>query len=114
MPSLLYEVPQQQNLTDCGLYLLQYVEQFFTKPFINYTLPIGELSNWFDMLTVTKNRKDIANLAQKLMNESNQQRKILPVIKFPTLNGQLVMDEDGEKENFKEHIPSHRYRLANM
>jgi len=45
MPALLYEVPQQQNLTDCGLYLLQYVEQFFTKPFIDYRLPIGELSN---------------------------------------------------------------------
>jgi len=45
MPALLYEVPQQQNLTDCGLYLLQYVEQFFTKPFIDYRLPIRELSN---------------------------------------------------------------------
>jgi len=49
------------------------------------------------------------------MNESNQQRKILPVIKFPTLNGQLVMDEDSEEENFKEeHMPGHRCRLAKM
>lgn len=103
MPGHSVEVPQQQNLTDCGLYLLQYVEQFFTKPINDYTLPIKELSNWFDLLTVTKKREDIANLIKKLMNESNQQRKILPVIKFPTLNGQLVMDEeDSEEENSKE------------
>ncbi|EDV47271.2 uncharacterized protein Dere_GG19540, partial [Drosophila erecta] len=99
MPAHRVEVPQQENLTDCGLYLLQYVEQFFTKPIRDYRLPIRELRNWFEPLTVTKKREDIANLIQNLMDEGNQQHhsKILPVIKFPTLNGQLVMEEDDEE-----------------
>ncbi|XP_033172634.1 ubiquitin-like-specific protease 2 [Drosophila mauritiana] len=98
MPGLIVEVPQQENLTDCGLYLLQYAEQFFTKPIVNYKLPIRELIDWFDLLTVTKKREDIANLIQKLMNEGNQQGITLPVIKFPTLNGIMVMDVDDDKE----------------
>ncbi|XP_016022727.2 uncharacterized protein LOC6740449 [Drosophila simulans] len=98
MPGHIVEVPQQENLTDCGLYLLQYAEQFFTKPIVNYKLPIRELIDWFDLLTVTKKREDIANLIQKLMNEGNQQGITLPVIKFPTLNGIMVMDVDDEKE----------------
>ncbi|XP_017052211.1 ubiquitin-like-specific protease 1C [Drosophila ficusphila] len=94
MPGHRVKVPQQENLTDCGLYLLQYVEQFFTKPIRDYRLPINELSNWFDLLTVTKKREDIANLIQRLMDENtqHQQRKILPVIEFPTRNGQMVED----------------------
>ncbi|XP_016986784.1 ubiquitin-like-specific protease 1D [Drosophila rhopaloa] len=94
MPGHRVEVPQQENLTDCGLYLLQYVEQFFTQPIRDYRLPIKTLANWFDLLTVTKKREDIAKLIQRLMDEGNQQqqRQILPVIKFPTLNGQMVED----------------------
>lgn len=30
MPNYMVKVPQQNNFTDCGLYLLQYVEHFFT------------------------------------------------------------------------------------
>lgn len=30
LPGNTIKVPQQTNFTDCGLYLLQYVEQFFT------------------------------------------------------------------------------------
>ncbi|XP_037723454.1 ubiquitin-like-specific protease 1C [Drosophila subpulchrella] len=95
MPGHRVEVPQQENLTDCGLYLLQYVEQFFTKPIKDYRLPITELVEWFDLLTVTKKREDIANLIQKLMDEGNpqKQRKILPVLEFPTLNGQMVEED---------------------
>ncbi|EDX01495.1 ubiquitin-like-specific protease 2 [Drosophila yakuba] len=101
MPAHRVEVPQQENLTDCGLYLLQYVEQFFTTPIRDYRLPIRELRNWFDPLTVTKKREDIAKLIQHLMDEGNQQQpsKMLPVIKFPTLNGQLVMEEDDEDKD---------------
>lgn len=33
MPNYTVKVPQQNNFTDCGLYLLQYVEQFFTVSF---------------------------------------------------------------------------------
>ncbi|BFF98975.1 uncharacterized protein DMAD_06991 [Drosophila madeirensis] len=104
MPGHCVKVPQQNNFTDCGLYLLQYVEQFFAEPIRDYRLPIKQLTNWFDFLTVTKKREDIANLIQKLMDESSQtQRQILPVIEFPTLNGQLVeYPEETESAEFEE------------
>ncbi|XP_022215278.2 uncharacterized protein LOC111069497 isoform X2 [Drosophila obscura] len=104
MPGHCVKVPQQNNFTDCGLYLLQYVEQFFAEPIRDYRLPIKQLTNWFDFLTVTKKREDIANLIQKLMDDTNnQQRLILPVIEFPTLNGQLVeYPEETESAEFEE------------
>ncbi|XP_062135947.1 sentrin-specific protease 6 isoform X2 [Drosophila sulfurigaster albostrigata] len=104
MPGHCVKVPQQNNFTDCGLYLLQYVEQFFKEPIKDYRLPIKQLTNWFDYLTVTKKREDIAQLIQQLMDESNgNQRLILPVIEFPTLNGQLVeYPEETESAEFEE------------
>ncbi|KRF98934.1 uncharacterized protein Dwil_GK12576 [Drosophila willistoni] len=106
MPGHCVKVPQQQNFTDCGLYLLQYVEQFFSQPITDYRLPIKQLTNWFDFLTVTKKREDIAQLIQKLMDEANKQQKqrlILPLIEFPTLNGQLVeYPDDTESAEFEE------------
>ncbi|KAJ8948885.1 hypothetical protein NQ318_005506 [Aromia moschata] len=44
------KVPQQNNFTDCGLYLLQYVEQFFTDPIKDYHIPISQIKNWFKKL----------------------------------------------------------------
>lgn len=105
MPGHCVKVPQQNNFTDCGLYLLQYVENFFKDPIKDYRLPIKQLTNWFDYLTVTKKREDIAQLIQKLMDENNahQTRLILPVIEFPTLNGQLVeYPEETESAEFEE------------
>ncbi|XP_060664441.1 uncharacterized protein LOC132797032 [Drosophila nasuta] len=104
MPGHCVKVPQQNNFTDCGLYLLQYVQQFFKEPIKDYRLPIKQLTNWFDYLTVTKKREDIAHLIQQLMDESNSnQRLILPVIEFPTLNGQLVdYPEKSESAEFEE------------
>lgn len=105
MPGHCVKVPQQNNFTDCGLYLLQYVEQFFKEPIKDYRLPIKQLTNWFDFLTVTKKREDIAQLIQQLMDENNahQSRLILPVIEFPTLNGQLVeYPEEQESAEFEE------------
>lgn len=103
MPGHCVKVPQQNNFTDCGLYLLQYVEQFFKEPIRDYRVPIKQLANWFDTLTVTKKREDISNLLQKLMNERNgpNNKIILPEIPFPTLNGQLV-EPDGYNIEFEE------------
>ncbi|XP_075164441.1 uncharacterized protein LOC142237012 isoform X2 [Haematobia irritans] len=103
MPGHCVKVPQQNNFTDCGLYLLQYVEQFFKDPIRDYRVPIKQLANWFDTLTVTKKREDISNLLQELMNERNgpNNKVILPEIPFPTLNGQLV-ETDGYNIEFEE------------
>uniref|UniRef100_A0A1B0GEF5 Ubiquitin-like protease family profile domain-containing protein n=1 Tax=Glossina morsitans morsitans TaxID=37546 RepID=A0A1B0GEF5_GLOMM len=92
MPGHCVKVPQQNNFTDCGLYLLQYVEQFFNDPIRDYRIPIKQLANWFDTITVTRKREDISNLLQKLMDDRNglHNRILLPDIPFPTLNGQLV------------------------
>uniref|UniRef100_A0A1A9V6V2 Ubiquitin-like protease family profile domain-containing protein n=1 Tax=Glossina austeni TaxID=7395 RepID=A0A1A9V6V2_GLOAU len=92
MPGHHVRVPQQNNSTDCGLYLLQYVEEFFKNPIRDYRIPINDLANWFDTITVRRKREDIANLLQELMNEHNgcNNKILLPNIPFPTLNGQLI------------------------
>uniref|UniRef100_A0A1A9WDN1 Ubiquitin-like protease family profile domain-containing protein n=1 Tax=Glossina brevipalpis TaxID=37001 RepID=A0A1A9WDN1_9MUSC len=94
------KVPQQNNSTDCGLYVLQYVEQFFKDPIRDYRIPIQQLANWFDTPTVTRKREDISNLLQKLMNASNgpNNKILLPVIPFPTHNGQLIELENNNIE----------------
>ncbi|KAL9905536.1 sentrin-specific protease 6 veloren isoform 2-T3 [Glossina fuscipes fuscipes] len=103
MPGHCVKVPQQNNFTDCGLYLLQYVEQFFNDPIRDYRIPIKQLASWFDTITVTRKREDISNLLQKLMNERNgpHNRILLPDIPFPTLNGQLV-EPEGYNIEFEE------------
>uniref|UniRef100_A0A087YH30 SUMO specific peptidase 6a n=1 Tax=Poecilia formosa TaxID=48698 RepID=A0A087YH30_POEFO len=39
-------VPQQDNFSDCGVYVLQYVESFFENPIPSFHLPMN-LSDWF-------------------------------------------------------------------
>ncbi|XP_011189450.2 uncharacterized protein LOC105216578 isoform X1 [Zeugodacus cucurbitae] len=104
MPGHCVKVPQQNNFTDCGLYLLQYVEHFFKDPIRDYRLPIKQLSNWFDTLTVTRKREDISQLLQQLMNERNgpNHQVILPEIPLPTSNGQLVEPPEGYNIEFEE------------
>lgn len=119
------KVPQQTNFTDCGLYLLQYVESFFTvcssiffyicsswarptyntnanfrlqDPIKNYRLPIKQLINWFDALVVTKKREDIVNLIKKKMAENNR-NIILPEIQLPTEDGKLLELPDFTEEH---------------
>ncbi|XP_036335926.1 uncharacterized protein LOC118746207 [Rhagoletis pomonella] len=104
MPGHGVKVPQQNNFTDCGLYLLQYVEQFFKDPIRDYRVPIKQLSNWFDTITVTRKREDISQLLQQLMNERNgpNHQVILPEIPLPTLNGVLVEPPEGYNIEFEE------------
>ncbi|CAD7003398.1 unnamed protein product [Ceratitis capitata] len=104
MPGHCVKVPQQNNFTDCGLYLLQYVEHFFKDPIRDYRLPIKQLSNWFDTITVTRKREDISQLLQQLMNDRNgpNHQVILPEIPLPTQNGQLVEPAEGFNIEFEE------------
>ncbi|KAJ8985564.1 hypothetical protein NQ317_011524 [Molorchus minor] len=96
------KVPQQNNFTDCGLYLLQYVEHFFSDPIKDYHIPISQIKNWFDEFIVTKKREDIANLIKSLMEEYGKDIRLLPDIAFPTLNGKLVEHDDEEDEMMEE------------
>lgn len=107
------KVPQQTNFTDCGLYLLQYVESFFTvracssalplpplkkpilklqnlqNPIRDYHIPIKELKNWFEEITVTKKREDIANLIKELMVIYKKDTASLPDMQLPTYDGKI-------------------------
>ncbi|CAK9818629.1 Sentrin-specific protease 7 [Anthophora plagiata] len=84
------KVPQQSNFTDCGLYVLQYVESFFKNPIKDYTLPIKTLKNWFEEIVVTRKREELSKLLIKLMNATKGDKNItLPVVNFPTQDGKL-------------------------
>ncbi|XP_047354219.1 uncharacterized protein LOC124950862 isoform X3 [Vespa velutina] len=84
------KVPQQSNFTDCGLYVLQYVESFFKDPIKDYTLPIKTLKNWFEEIIVTRKREEISKLLTKLMNATKGDKNItLPIVIFPTHDGKL-------------------------
>lgn len=105
MPGHCVKVPQQNNFTDCGLYLLQYVEKFFKDPIQDYRLPIKQLMNWFETIVVTRKREEISNLLRDLVEYHNPDRLPLPEIAFPTINGKLVEQDDSlndEQAEFEE------------
>lgn len=65
-------VPQQDNYTDCGLYVLQYAESFFQFPLMNFRLPLPSLTtDWFPSWRVLNKRRHLSALMRHL---SDQQR----------------------------------------
>ncbi|KAM6447092.1 sentrin-specific protease 7 isoform 3-T4 [Liasis olivaceus] len=58
-------VPKQNNSSDCGIYLLQYVETFFQNPVVNFELPI-HLEQWFPPHLVRSKREQIKDLILQL------------------------------------------------
>lgn len=63
--------PQQSNSSDCGIYLLHYIERFFTHPLHDFRLPIRYLNDWFPKDEVSKKRREICRLILKLTRELN-------------------------------------------
>ncbi|XP_076235982.1 uncharacterized protein LOC143180264 isoform X3 [Calliopsis andreniformis] len=99
------KVPQQSNFTDCGLYVLQYVESFFKNPIKNYTLPIKTLKNWFEEIVVTRKREELSKLLFKLMNAKGERDITIPVVSFPTQDGKLkVKAENREAKSVKTEV----------
>lgn len=90
------KVPQQLNFTDCGLFLLQYVEQFFKEPIQDFRLPIKSLLNWFPQDIVTRKREDISNLIKQLMTLQGVNEVELPKLDFPTLDGKILEMSNSE------------------
>lgn len=84
------KVPQQNNFTDCGLFLLQYVEHFFKDPIKDFRIPIKVLANWFSHDIVTKKREEIANLIREISNRHNSEEITFPEIEFPTKDGVIL------------------------
>uniref|UniRef100_G3PRV9 Ubiquitin-like protease family profile domain-containing protein n=1 Tax=Gasterosteus aculeatus TaxID=69293 RepID=G3PRV9_GASAC len=54
-------VPQQDNSSDCGVYLLQYAESFLQNPVVHFDLPL-KLDRWFPRQQVRQKREEIRTL----------------------------------------------------
>ncbi|XP_010768441.1 sentrin-specific protease 7-like [Notothenia coriiceps] len=63
-------VPLQDNSSDCGLYLLQYVESFLKDPVVHFDLPL-QLQRWFPRHQVRRKRDEIRDLVLRLYKEQN-------------------------------------------
>merc|ERR1719342_288274 len=74
IPGCAPKVPQQPNLTDCGIYVCHNVETFFKNPIQDYTLPINSLKKWFPDSEPRVKRRDVATLIRKLATEQNQDK----------------------------------------
>ncbi|KAK2883762.1 hypothetical protein Q8A67_017399 [Cirrhinus molitorella] len=61
-------VPQQDNFSDCGVYVLQYVESFFENPLPSFHLPMN-LLNWFPQQRMKTKREEIKELILKLQTQ---------------------------------------------
>ncbi|XP_059557133.1 sentrin-specific protease 6 isoform X1 [Myotis daubentonii] len=68
------KVPQQNNFSDCGVYVLQYVESFFENPIINFELPMN-LANWFSPPRMRTKREEIRNIILKLQEDQSKEKK---------------------------------------
>ncbi|XP_036890255.1 sentrin-specific protease 6 isoform X5 [Sturnira hondurensis] len=68
------KVPQQNNFSDCGVYVLQYVESFFENPILNFELPVN-LANWFPPPRMKTKREEIRNIILKLQEDQSKEKK---------------------------------------
>ncbi|KAK3510020.1 hypothetical protein QTP70_025310 [Hemibagrus guttatus] len=59
------KVPLQDNSSDCGLYLLQYVESFLQNPIVHFDLPL-RLERWFPRQQVRRKRTELRELVLEL------------------------------------------------
>ncbi|XP_036421040.1 sentrin-specific protease 7b isoform X2 [Colossoma macropomum] len=59
------KVPLQDNSSDCGLYLLQYVESFLQNPVVHFDLPL-RLERWFPRQQVRRKREELRELVLQL------------------------------------------------
>ncbi|XP_020380981.2 sentrin-specific protease 6 [Rhincodon typus] len=67
-------VPQQDNFSDCGIYILQYVESFFENPIPSFELPMN-LMEWFPQQQVKQKREEIRNVILKLCETQSKGKK---------------------------------------
>ncbi|XP_035490366.1 sentrin-specific protease 7b isoform X1 [Scophthalmus maximus] len=64
-------VPQQDNSSDCGVYLLQYVHSFLQNPVVHFDLPL-RLDGWFPRQQVRQKREEIRNVILRLHRNKSQ------------------------------------------
>ncbi|XP_037082411.1 sentrin-specific protease 6-like [Pollicipes pollicipes] len=88
------KVPQQTNFSDCGVYVLQYVESFFQNPVLDFHVPLLPLQHWFPLARLRRKREQLARLIERLSRRQNPERTLsLPRLLFnsaappPTADG---------------------------
>lgn len=69
MPDRRVRVTEQDNYYDCGLYLLQYVEQFLKNPSDILASPLNDRRDWVDRSTMRGKREHIRLLILTLQRE---------------------------------------------
>ncbi|XP_034555316.1 sentrin-specific protease 6 isoform X2 [Notolabrus celidotus] len=67
-------VPQQDNFSDCGVYILQYVESFFENPIPSFHLPVN-LSEWFPQPRMRTKREEIKDLILRIKEQQELDKK---------------------------------------
>ncbi|KAM4713005.1 sentrin-specific protease 6 isoform 2-T2 [Anableps anableps] len=67
-------VPQQDNFSDCGVYVLQFVESFFENPIPSFHLPMN-LSEWFPQQRMKTKREEIKELILKIKDQQELDKK---------------------------------------
>nr|XP_046229368.1 sentrin-specific protease 6 isoform X2 [Scatophagus argus] len=75
-------VPQQDNFSDCGVYVLQYVESFFENPIPSFHLPVN-LSEWFPQQRMKTKREEIKELILKIQEQQELDRKESDQVEAP-------------------------------
>lgn len=79
---LFLQCPLQSNATDCGLFVIEFLEQFLIKaPIKDFRSPI-DLSDWFDPKIILKKRESIANILKDLILKDKKLLPELPPISF--------------------------------
>lgn len=89
--------PEQHNGSDCGIFLLHYVEKIFknVKKFLKPTLP--DLTYWFTVEEVASKRANIAELIRTLATEQRPGMNLkLPNIKLVEENNSTFEDYLGD------------------
>ncbi|CAN0300270.1 unnamed protein product [Lampetra fluviatilis] len=76
------KVPQQDNFSDCGVYLLQYVESFFESPVTSFELPL-QLENWFPQERVKRKREELQQLILLLHHQLRRAPRTVPRDRSP-------------------------------
>ncbi|XP_004561119.1 sentrin-specific protease 6 isoform X1 [Maylandia zebra] len=75
-------VPQQDNFSDCGVYILQYVESFFENPIPSFHLPMN-LLEWFPQQRMKTKREEIKELIRKIQAQQELDKKESDQVEAP-------------------------------
>ena len=109
MPGSQPTVQQQPNFSDCGIYLLQYIQSFFRDPISDYNFPIRSVRQWFSKEEVEGKRGNIAELIRKLTGEQNPDKEFnFPQLNFlnPEIEGEESEEDEEEEDEGNQQPPT--------